>query len=496
MGSDLWEQPPEIEWWIAAGLATALAGLLGIADLIRKWFSLSPEFPRKFVHITAALLIVTTLDLFTRPLPLIALGAVFASINALSMRTGFLKGIHLTQRRSYGTVLYPLTFGILVILFWYSKPAIIVMSMLVLAFGDSAAAIVGQYQRHATVYHWSSDEKSVEGSMAMFLVSFLVLFAGLTQILDVNRIPLEFVLACAGVAAATGTAWEALSSRGFDNLTAPLSVAFVLSCFLLPNARTDIQQLTIGAALGIMVAVASHRMAMLSASGAVATFLLSIVVFGLGGWKFTLPLVTFFVLSSLLSKAGADRKARFVDMLDKAGARDHSQVFANGGIAATLVLLGYWFPEWDPYPAYLGAVAAVTADTWGTELGILGRWRTVLFPSFKPVPPGTNGGVSIVGVGAGAVGSLVIALSAFPWIGMTYAGSILLAGLAGTFADSLLGSTIQSQFRCPACRAVTGKRIHCNHQPTVLEKGWGFVNNNTVNWVCAGTGAGVMLVLG
>ncbi|GJQ20467.1 MAG: membrane protein [Bacteroidia bacterium] len=494
MWAELWKEAPEAEWWIAGGIAAGIVGLIGISELIRKAWGASPEGSRKFLHVAVGLLLVSSLGLFSRPLPLLTLGALFVVLNIATVRAGMLKGIHGTARFSYGTVWYAVSFVLVVALFWYREPVIVLLSMLVMTLGDSAAAVVGAYRRNPTWYALTSDQKSFEGSAAMFLVSFFVLLSGLLQTLRPEDVRIDFVLACAGVTAATATAWEALSSRGLDNLAVPLSVALFLSFFLLPNPRMDIQQLTIGAALAINIAVASHHTALLTASGAVAAFLVGTVVFGVGGWQFSVPMLAFFILSSLLSKVGADRKSRMADVLEKAGAREYSQVFANGGLAGLLVLAWYWFPEWDSYPLYGGALAAVAADTWGTEVGVLSNGRTVQLPRFTPVPPGTDGGVSLAGLGAGLTGSLVIAMSSVSWMGGAMVGWILLAGAAGMTVDSLLGSTVQAQYRCSLCDAVTGKQLHCN-RPAVLEKGWRWVNNDIVNWICAGTGAAVMALI-
>jgi len=157
-----------------------------------------------------------------------------------------------------------------------------------------------------------------------------------------------------------------------------------------------------------------------------------------------------------------------------------------------LVLLSYWFPDWNLYPMFLGSVAAVTADTWGTELGILARGRTVLLTTFKRVERGTSGGVSLAGFGAGVLGSMVIAVSVLPWIEQAWIPWIVLAGMVGSVADSALGATIQANYRCPVCDRTTERRIHCNNQPAMHAGGFRFLTNDAVNWMCASTGAVVM----
>lgn len=57
--------------------------------------------------------------------------------------------------------------------------------------------------------------------------------------------------------------------------------------------------------------------------------------------------------------------------------------------------------------------AAVAADTFSSELGILSARKPRLLTSlsFRQVPPGTNGGVTIMGTFAGFAGALTIALT-------------------------------------------------------------------------------------
>ncbi len=486
--------PSGPEWLSFVLILAGLGGLIGIGELVRKLFRWSPEFTRKLVHVSVGILIFFTPDIFSAALPAILLAFIFITVNFLAIRLGLLKGMHGVNRPTYGTVYYPLAFLILVIVFWYRSPAIISLSILVLALGDAAAAIVGETSRDPKVYFLTTDKKSLWGSAAMFVVSFLTLYLGISEYsgyIDDGYVALTASIA----AAATATAWEALSSRGLDNLSIPLSVAFVLSCYLIPGMADAARFLT-GVILALLIAVAAWKLRALAPSGAVATFLLASILFGTGGWKWTVPILTFFVLSSLLSQMGK-RKKPYEGMFEKSSVRDHGQVFANGGIAGTIAMLNLAFPASDLYPLYLGSIAAVTADTWGTEIGLGSARAPLLVTTWKRVDPGTNGGVTARGVLAGAAGSAAVALSALPWLDQVgLAALVIIAGIGGSLLDSVLGATVQAGYRCSACGKITEKRMHCNSQPTHHQTGVVWITNDVVNWACAISGAGFTLVFG
>lgn len=249
--------------------------------------------------------------------------------------------------------------------------------------------------------------------------------------------------------------------------------------------------------LAAAVALVSLRFHFLNPSGAATTFLLAMLIFGIGGWQWTVPILTFFILSSLLSKIGKKKKSAFDLLFEKSDTRDAGQVLANGGVAGILMIGWFLFPsEGIWYPMYLASLAAVTADTWGTEIGVLahGSPRSIL--TLKHVETGTSGGVSLAGIFGGACGALVIALSGSFWLGVNAQQIvfIVISGIAGSLADSFLGATIQAQYRCAVCGKMTEKRQHCGEE-TSLARGVRWLNNDIVNWVCAIVGAAVIAAL-
>ena len=61
-------------------------------------------------------------------------------------------------------------------------------------------------------------------------------------------------------------------------------------------------------------------------------------------------------------------------------------------------------------PIVLAYYCECCADTWGREVGILSSTPFLLFLPWIPVPAGTNGGVSSLGLGIACLAGLVLTL--------------------------------------------------------------------------------------
>lgn len=241
----------------------------------------------------------------------------------------------------------------------------------------------------------------------------------------------------------------------------------------------------------------AYRARMLTVSGAIAAGLLGTLVFGLGGWQWAALLILFFVSSSLLTRCFKRRKQEYMDDYAKGDQRDAGQVAANGGVAAAFVLLhqatGGASLAWI---GFAGALAAATADTWATELGVLGRSKPRLITAIaNEVEAGTSGAVSIPGTIAALAGGTLIAAAAGalpPSLPRLETVGIAVGGLAGALVDSVLGASIQAIYYCPLDRRQTEKHpFHSCGAETTLVRGQGWMNNDRVNAICTLAGAAV-----
>ncbi len=264
-------------------------------------------------------------------------------------------------------------------------------------------------------------------------------------------------------------------------------------------------RLAVGIGASGTIAALGWRRGALSASGAAGAVAVGTAAYAAGGVRWAAPMVGFFALSSALSRLGGERKVALQEVAAKGARRDLGQVLANGGVPLALAVLalrrGAAEQRW---PAYLGALAAVNADTWSTEIGALSARPPRSILTGRPVRPGASGGVTPLGLGAAVAGGLAIGGIGAIGSGRRSGGGLppsaaaalgAAAGLGGSLVDSLLGATLQRVYRCPRCGVETERRVHCCGTPTLPARGVAVVDNDVVNGLCALAGAAIGLAV-
>ncbi len=199
-----------------------------------------------------------------------------------------------------------------------------------------------------------------------------------------------------------------------------------------------------------LLAVQAYRTRALTRSGAWAAALCGGVLYVGGGWTWVVLVGVFFITASALTRldpgSGSSRRS-----LDRMGRR-WDQVAANGGVAAVAAVVHGLTASPVAFAAAAGAIAAATADTWGTEVG---RWSPVpprLITSWTTVPHGRSGGITLFGTLGAVAGALLIGVCAvFLERGLAHPARLALvvsmAGFSGAIVDSLLGATVEDRWR-------------------------------------------------
>lgn len=208
------------------------------SELLVRLLHLPKEESRKFVHIGVShwwLLAMFTLDSWRWA---IIPPIVFIVLNLVSWWTGMFSAMERKPRdpTNLGTVYFPIALLVMVILTWQDSPVLTgvnpwlgALGIMAMGWGDGFAALIGtKWGRHK--FTFMNSNKSLEGSLTMFIAALLPLF--FLIILGFALAPLP-ALAIAALLALIGTIVEALTPWGLDNLTLPFAVTLVAYVILL-----------------------------------------------------------------------------------------------------------------------------------------------------------------------------------------------------------------------------------------------------------------------
>ncbi len=181
------------------------------------------DWSRKLVHILMGLVILAV-PLFDHLWIALIPPLAFTAVNAIDLKWGLFSQIQGEDQGNVGTVLYPISFIVLMWIFYGTKYwGLAELGILTMAFGDAGASLIGRELGKRT-YTVSGEIRSYAGTTAMFVITFVVamyvcLRYGPDFGLAMHTIP---ILAACFIIAGVATVVEAISIRGSDNITVPL----------------------------------------------------------------------------------------------------------------------------------------------------------------------------------------------------------------------------------------------------------------------------------
>ena len=205
--------------WLRIAIVPVYVGsIVTIAELLHRYTDTTPERVRKVVHIgTGNVILIAWLLQLPAWVGIIS-GVLAGIITLISYRLPILPGVNSVGRKSLGTFFYAVSIGILTAIFWnLNLPYYAVIGILIMAWGDGLAAIIGQtFGKHP--YQIVGNTKSWEGTLTMLVVSYTIVAIVL---LTVQGNIWQTWLVGIPVAIAA-TAVESIAQWGLDNLTVPL----------------------------------------------------------------------------------------------------------------------------------------------------------------------------------------------------------------------------------------------------------------------------------
>jgi uncharacterized protein (TIGR00297 family) len=385
---------------------------------------------RKLIHLCTGLIIWLLSYVVEKNvlLFLILAGTLFSFLTFNYKRFHLL---HKTTDASLGTLYYPM--GILSsYLILYNLPLYYFQSsLLVLSISDTLAYFTGQLQTGNIWIRTFHDRKSIYGITVYSLSACLILYFFLPGSLSSDIPYILFAVLWAVIL-------ETASMRGSDNFSIPAGLAVLF--FLTHHYPADYLYLS-----AILVTLAPacfllFKFNILTRRGSFVAFLLGFYFAGIKGWPWLMPVLLFFLSSAAFTKLQHAIKGG----AKESTARNAWQVIANIIWALTSSALFLFTRNEIFILFFIAFVAAVTADTWASEIGPLLNKRCFSLSKMRMVPAGTNGGISFSGSMAALTGATFISsLSYYVLFGFWHWDVIAIISVSAfiaCFADSLLGT--------------------------------------------------------
>ncbi len=371
--------------WIGIGIvATSLLLMLVVLRALRARFGWHAEVLRKLAHIGLGLSSLSFAWLFTERWPVLLLGGMaFATLAALRwvpwVRTQVGVVVHGVNRTSGGDLYFPIAATGLFLLADGDR-VLYAVPILTLTLADAVAALIGIHYGRTTYDSADGAPKSIEGSIAFFLVAFLASHIPLLLFTNTGRTESLLIGLMFGMLLML---LEAISWRGLDNLIIPFGGFLLLRAFLTLDApallaRLVVTTLLLGLVLGL------RRKKSLDDAAMLVGVLVGYVAWSAGGWTWLIPPLLLFVIYNVIFPKNAalrDHPHNTVAVftvtstglvwlaLSRAFDRHDLYYPYTLNFAATLCFIGItWYADYRRRASAAEVVAATAVVSWVTFL--------------------------------------------------------------------------------------------------------------------------------
>ena len=464
-----------------------IAMSLIISNYTNKKGIIFPETNRRLVHVFVGIIMSFSTVIFSSNFFPSFLAITFILINIITFKSKLFSGIHSQKRHSYGTIYFPLSYFIVIYFFW-EKSQFVILSLLILAISDPIAAQIGSRKRPLWKFKIWHDEKTINGTIAFFTSSLLILIIGNVFILEYQLIDLiGFVL----ITATFATLSEITSKKGTDNFSIPIISILIMIGI---NDQLIIQQgiinklkIAVNLIAIPLILFIPYRMKILSISGYFGSITMGALIVLFGNLIHFILLALFFILSALLNII----LKKYAQRSSKKSHRNILQVICNGGVALFLCIHDYFSPNPINIYLYAASVAAAMSDTWATEFGKLSKSKPILITSFLPIEHGLSGGITFIGTIGSIIGCSIIGLSTYILIDseLILILGVIFSGFLSALLDSIIGDKLQGKYETKSGEIIEDMKLNTN-----LISGYKIIDNNFVNLMATLLGPFLMYV--
>lgn len=201
---------------------------VGIIIVSAKFFMKdSSESSRKYIHILLGNWWFIAMYFFDNAIWAGLVPLTFVVINYISYKKNLIGVMERENQDGLGTVYYAISLFVLAIYSFgiIKNPAVGLIGILVMAYGDGLAAVIGK-TIPSKKYKVADTQKSIAGSCAMLVISFIIMSVFLVSsnvdLWLVKSIILSIVI----------TIVEAVSIKGTDNILVPIVTSLLITMLI------------------------------------------------------------------------------------------------------------------------------------------------------------------------------------------------------------------------------------------------------------------------
>ena len=195
-----------------------------------------------------------------------------------------------------------------------------------------------------------------------------------------------------------------------------------------------------------------HRVPLMTKEGWISAGVLGSILWGCLSWQGWISVLIYLLFGSIVTKIGYKFKRKKGIAEKRGGRRGPENVW---GSAATglffAIMIKFDFANLLFYKiGFAASFAAKLADTFGSEIGKRFGRNTYLITSFRKVERGTEGGISLEGTAASALGAILMSLIMFILniISTKYQFLIVaISGFLATISESFIGAKFQDKYK-------------------------------------------------
>jgi len=283
------------------GWAIIVLVALGIIMGIAKVFSagLSTEWSRKIVHVGMGCVSLGFPFMFENRLTFLYLGMITILVLLVlrlnkKLRKNLGDALLGVNRKSFGELYFVAAIAVVFLL--HQEPYEYLISIAVLTFADSIAALVGASYGRFRISHAEEDAKSSEGSIMFFIVAYFCALIPLQLMSGVGRAEVLVISFLIGMLAAL---IEMVSVNGNDNLLLPILIFAFLRHNIyqpLPTIAINIGAMLLLIILGIII----YKLTTITKLSIVYSLLAAYIILIQGGHVWLIPAVMLFIMFGIL----------------------------------------------------------------------------------------------------------------------------------------------------------------------------------------------------